>query len=177
MARTDRHRRHDGLSVSRVWSQVRDPMILLLLAAGTLTAVLGDVPDTVIIAAVVVFNTLTGVIQEVRADRAVDALRDLTPSVAHVHRDGVLVELPTDDVVPGDAACAERPATSYPADGVVATSSDLEIDESTMTGEALPVSVGDGDDVTGGTLVTRGKAVGGRSPRPVRTAAWAASRR
>jgi cation transport ATPase len=41
----------------------------------------------------------------------------------------------------------------------VATSSDLEIDESTMTGEALPVAVGDGDDVTGGTLVTRGKAV------------------
>jgi Ca2+-transporting ATPase len=89
---------------------------LLLLAAGTLTAVLGDVPDTVIIAAVVVFNTLTGVIQEVRADRAVDALRDLTPSVAHVHRDGVLVELPTDDVVPGDAASLSA-GDVVPADG------------------------------------------------------------
>jgi P-type Ca2+ transporter type 2C len=133
-------------------------MILLLLAAGTLTAVLHDGPDTIIIAAVVVFNTLTGVVQEVRADRAVAALRQLTPSVAHVLRDGVPVELPTEQVVSGDTVFLTA-GDVVPADGTVATLRDLQIDESTMTGEALPVVLGDGDEVTGGTLVTRGRAV------------------
>ena len=84
---------------ARVLGQVRDPMILLLLGAGALTLALDDVPDSVIIAAVVVFNTLIGVVQEVRADRAIAALSELTTPVAEVVRDGEPCQVPSDQLL------------------------------------------------------------------------------
>jgi P-type Ca2+ transporter type 2C len=77
---------------SRVLDQLRDPMILLLLAAATLTLVLRDWPNTVIIAAVVVFNTAAGLVQQVRAEQAMAALDDLVAPTAVVRRDGAPVE-------------------------------------------------------------------------------------
>ena len=141
---------------ARVWTQVRDPMILLLLAAGTLTAVLRDLPDTLIIAAVVVFNTATGVIQEVRADRAVAALHAMVAPMARVVRDGELCEVAAEEVVPGDLLLLTA-GEVVPADAVLGDAHGLEIDESAMTGESLPVARTAGEEVTGGTLVTRGR--------------------
>ena len=140
-----------------IGTQLRDPMILLLLGAGTLTALLHDVPDTVIIAAVVVFNTVTGVVQEVRADRAVAALRDLAPAHTHAWRDGAVVEVAAADVVPGDRLSLAA-GDVVPADGEVLEARQLQLDESMMTGEAVPVDRGPGEDLDGGTLVTRGRA-------------------
>jgi Ca2+-transporting ATPase len=142
---------------TRVLAQIRDPMILLLLAAGTLTAVLHDVSDSVIIGAVVFFNTVIGVAQEVRADRAIAALDALTMPTAMVIRDGAAVEVSSEDVVPGDLA-ALTAGDVVPADGVVAAARQLEVDQSTMTGESVPVQLADGDAISGGTLVTRGRA-------------------
>lgn len=142
---------------TRVLAQLKDPMILLLIAAGTLTAVLHDVPDTLIIAAVVVFNTLTGVVQEYRADRAVAALAELTTPVARVTRQGVQRELPSDQVVPGDRVSVVA-GDLLPADGVVLAEHDLLVDQSMMTGESEPVAVEAGGPVTGGTLVVNGRA-------------------
>lgn len=142
---------------TRILAQLKDPMILLLLAAGTLTALLHDVPDSVIIGAVVFFNTVIGVVQEVRADRAIAALDALTTPTAVVLRDGVKVEVPGEDVVPGDLAALSA-GDVVPADGVVATARLLEVDQSTMTGESVPVALVDGDPISGGTLVTRGRA-------------------
>jgi Ca2+-transporting ATPase len=132
-------------------------MILLLLAAGTLTAVLHDVPDSVIIAAVVVFNTVIGVVQEVRADHAIAALRALAAPSAQVVRDGITVDVASEDVVPDDLAVLSA-GDVVPADGVVAAARMLEVDQSTMTGESVPVALVEGDEITGGTLVTRGRA-------------------
>jgi Ca2+-transporting ATPase len=143
---------------ARVWSQVRDPMILLLLGAGVLTAALHETANTAIIAAVVVFNTLTGVVQEVRADHAVAALADLTPATSQVRRDGVVTTVPAADLVPGDEVLLAA-GDLVPGDGDLTTARDLEVDESTMTGESLPVPRSTGDPVTGGTLVTRGRGV------------------
>jgi Ca2+-transporting ATPase len=143
---------------TRVWAQVKDPMILLLLAAGTLTFALEDYRDTVIIAAVVVFNTLIGVIQEVRSDRATSALHALTTPLAKVGRDGTIVEISTEQIVPGDSVCLDA-GDVVPADGVLLTARDLQVDQSMMTGESVPVALLDGESVTGGTLVTRGRAV------------------
>ncbi|RYP82691.1 cation-transporting P-type ATPase [Nocardioides guangzhouensis] len=140
-----------------IGTQLRDPMILLLLGAGTLTALLHDLPDTVIIAAVVVFNTVTGVVQEVRADRAVAALRDLAPAHTHAWRDGAVVEVAAADVVPGDRLSLAA-GDVVPADGEVLEARQLQLDESMMTGEAVPVDRGPGEDLDGGTLVTRGRA-------------------
>ncbi|HET8560755.1 MAG TPA: cation-transporting P-type ATPase [Marmoricola sp.] len=141
----------------RVWTQVRDPMILLLLAAGTLTAVLHDLSDTLIIAAVVVFNTATGVVQEVRADRAIAALHAMVAPTARVVRDGEAREVPAEDVVPGDLLLLTA-GEVVPADAVLTSAHGLELDESSMTGESLPVARSGDEEVTGGTLVTRGRA-------------------
>ena len=141
---------------ARVLGQVRDPMILLLLGAGALTLALDDVPDSVIIAAVVVFNTLIGVVQEVRADRAIAALSELTTPVAEVVRDGEPCQVPSDQVVPGDHGLLAA-GDVVPADGVVRTARLLQVDQSAMTGESLPVHLVEGDEITGGTLVTAGR--------------------
>lgn len=141
---------------ARVWAQVRDPMILLLVAAGTLTALLHDVPDTAIIAAVVVFNTATGVVQEVRADRAVAALRAMVTPVAHVVRDGEPRHIAAEEVVPGDVVLLAA-GEVVPADAVLFSAHALQLDESAMTGEAMPVSRREGEEVTGATLVTSGR--------------------
>ncbi len=142
---------------TRVAAQLRDPMILLLLAAGTLTAVLHDFSDSVIIGAVVLFNTVIGVVQEVRADSAVAALASLTTPTAQVIRDGVSVEVSSEDIVPGDVVVLAA-GDVVPADGVVVASRNLEVDQSTMTGESVPVALLEGEAVSGGTLVTRGRA-------------------
>jgi len=143
---------------TRVWAQVKDPMILLLLAAGTLTFALEDFRDTVIIAAVVVFNTLIGVVQEIRSDRAIAALHALTTPLAKVRRDGTILEMSTEEIVPGDSVSLDA-GDVVPADGVLVTARELQVDQSMMTGESVPVMLLDGEKVTGGTLVTRGRAV------------------
>jgi Ca2+-transporting ATPase len=132
-------------------------MILLLLAACTFTVAVGDVADTVIIALVVVVNTATGVAQEVRADRAVAALASLAAPLAHVVRGGVRSDVPAAEVVPGDLLALVA-GDVVPADATVLEVYDLEIDQSAMTGESLPVAARPGDEVWGGTQVTAGRA-------------------
>ena len=80
--------------VSRVRHQLRDPMILLLCGAFVLVVAVGDRPDAAIIAAVVVLNTVIGVVQDVRAQHAVDALSRMAAPVAQVWRDGRLRRAP-----------------------------------------------------------------------------------
>jgi len=143
---------------SRVFEQVRDPMILLLIAATALTTVLRDLPNTTIIVTVVVFNTAAGVIQQVRAERAMVALRKLVAVVSQVRRDGRFVEVESDSIVPGDVVRIAA-GDVVPADGELLEANDLQVDEANLTGESLPVNLVSGADVTGGTLVTRGRAL------------------
>jgi Ca2+-transporting ATPase len=131
-------------------------MILLLLAACAFTVAVGDVADTLIIALVVVVNTATGVTQEVRADRAVAALAALAAPLAHVVRGGVRHDVPTAEVVPGDLLALVA-GDVVPADATVVEAHDLEIDQSAMTGESLPVAAVPSDVVWGGTHVTAGR--------------------
>jgi Ca2+-transporting ATPase len=148
--------RRRGL-LGRVSDQLRDPMILLLMGAATLTATLHDWPDTVIIAMVVVFNTAAGVVQQFRAERAMTALHLLTAPVAHVSRDRELVEIPAEEVVPGDLVHVNA-GDVVPADGWVVVAKQLQVNEANMTGESLPVDLHEEAELTGGTLVTRGRA-------------------
>ena len=139
----------------RVAVQLRDPMILLLLAAAALTTYLRDWPNTAIILVVVVFNTTVGVVQEVRAERAMAALRQLVSPVTHVVRDEVVISVRSEDVVPGDVAVVAA-GDVLPADGRLTEAHDLQVDESRVTGESLPVAKDQDGDVIGGTLVTHG---------------------
>lgn len=142
---------------SRVLRQLRDPMIALLLAAGVVTTWTGDVPDTVIIALVVVLNTALGVVQEWRAQRAVEALAELAAPWAHVLRDGQTVRVPVAAVVPGDVLVLEA-GDIVAADGDLVEAHSVQLEESALTGEALPQDRRVGESVEAGTTVVRGRA-------------------
>ena len=148
--------------VTRVVNQLRDPLLLVLLGAAVLTVVIGDLSDATVIMAVVAANTTVGVVQEIRADRAITALTDLSAPRARVIRDGAEVEVPAADVVPGDLlVLAEGDLVA--ADGEVVSSAALLVDESSLTGESVPVDKGPGADesqdgrVSAGTVVVRGR--------------------
>ncbi|MFI9201590.1 cation-translocating P-type ATPase [Streptomyces sp. NPDC053048] len=146
----------------RVLAQLRDPLILVLLVAMTLTIATGDLVDTSIIGIVIVANSAVGVAQEVRAERAVAALRALSAPVARVLRDGAEREVNIADVVPGDVVLLGE-GDIVPADGCVVEAARLLVDESSLTGESVPVAKETSPDdmsagvVSAGTVVLRGR--------------------
>ncbi|WP_345025020.1 cation-transporting P-type ATPase [Actinomadura keratinilytica] len=165
----------------RVLSQLRDPLILVLLAAAALTLATGDWTDMAVILLVVVVNTAVGVGQEIRADRAISALSELTAPTARVVRDGTQLQVPAADVVVGDLlVLAEGDIVA--ADAAVVEAAALTVDESALTGESVPVhktaaaALGPADTavpeesaVSAGTVVVKGRG------RAVVTATGAAS--
>lgn len=146
-------------SLSRIGDQLRDPMILLLLGACVVVAAVGDLPDAAIILAVVLLNTAIGVVQEVRAANALDALERMAAPEATVVRDRRLVRVPTAEVVPGDQVRLEA-GDIVPADLVLEQAAGVEVDESAMTGESVPVSREGGAELLAGTVLTRGRGLG-----------------
>jgi Ca2+-transporting ATPase len=141
---------------ARVLIQLRDPLILVLLAAAVLTTWTGDLKDTVVIAIVVTANTAVGVAQEVRADRAIAALRELAAPHARVIRDGRELQVPAAEVVPGDHVML-RAGDIVPADGTLSDAKALQLDESALTGESVPVDKEAPGAVFAGPVVTRGR--------------------
>jgi Ca2+-transporting ATPase len=145
----------------RVAAQLRDPMILVLLVAMVLTIATGDHPDAAIIGLVIVANTAVGVVQEVRADEAVAALRQLTAPVAQVIRDGSVVHVDAEDLVPGDAVLLAE-GDIVPADATLVEAVALLVDESSLTGESVPAGKSieaDAATVSAGTVVLHGRGV------------------
>jgi calcium-translocating P-type ATPase len=118
--------------------QVRTPLMWALLAAGGLALALGELADGLVVLAVVVLNTLIGFAQEYRAGRAIAALGALVAEPARVRRDGAWVEIPADEVVPGDVlevAQGDRVA----ADVRLLDAAALRAQEAALTGESQPV--------------------------------------
>jgi P-type Ca2+ transporter type 2C len=144
---------------TRVARQLTDPLVALLLAAAVVTTALGDYPDTIIIALVVVLNTAIGVAQEVRADQAIAALDRLAAPTARVVRDGTDLVIPAADVVRDDLVRLEA-GDIVPADLRLAAAHRLQLDESALTGESLPVPRVAADEAYAGTVVLTGRATG-----------------
>ncbi|GAA4039000.1 cation-translocating P-type ATPase [Nonomuraea soli] len=155
---------------ARAARHLADPLSLLLLVAGLVTlGVLGEIPEGAAILTILLVNVVIGVSQEVRAERAVKALRTLTAPMAKVRRDGMTVRLPAVQVVPGDVielAAGDR----VPADARVVEASALAADEAMLTGESQSAAkraggatdgpLGDRDGALySGTLVVRGSGV------------------
>lgn len=152
---------------ARAAAQLRDPLVLVLLAAAVLTSVTGDLADTAIILVVVVVNTVVGVAQAIRADRAVTALSDLAAPGVRVRRDGIECELNAAELVPGDVVLLVE-GDVVPADACVAEGSALLVDESALTGESMPADKSALDPsgevqpenlLGAGAVVLRGRAV------------------
>ncbi|MFF7765077.1 cation-translocating P-type ATPase [Streptomyces massasporeus] len=145
----------------RVLQQVRDPLILVLLVAAALTIVTGDLSDAAVILLVITVNTVVGVAQEVRAEQAVMALSAMSAPTARVVRDGEERSVPAADVVPGDLVLVAE-GDIVPADGDVLAAASLLADESSLTGESVPVEKSPDSDgargtVSAGTVVVRGR--------------------
>ncbi|WP_102960337.1 cation-translocating P-type ATPase [Mangrovicella endophytica] len=121
-----------------VLSQLKGPLILLLLAAGLLSLAFGDVEDAVFILLVLILNSCIGAAQEWRAEANTAALRSAVPLTARVRRDGVVRSVDASTLVPGDVVILEA-GDRIPADLRIHVASDLQVDEAALTGESLPV--------------------------------------
>jgi Ca2+-transporting ATPase len=134
---------------------LREPMFLLLVVAAAVYLVLGDVREALVLAASVVVILVITVAQEHKAERALEALRDLSSPRALVVRDGERIRIPGAEVVRGDLMLLVE-GDRVPADAGLLEATALLVDESLLTGESLPVEKVAGDIVYSGTLVARG---------------------
>lgn len=119
-------------------AQFKSLLILILLGASALAALIGSYKDATVILAVVVINALVGFYQEYRAERSLAALKSMLPPQARVRRGGVSRQLQADLIVPGDVVLLEA-GDRVPADGRLLMAASFEVDESSLTGESLPV--------------------------------------
>ena len=125
-------------------NQFRSPLVILLLFAMTLSLFLGETTDGVIVLAIVLGSALLGFLQEYQASNAVAKLLAVIQTRVAVLRDGHEVELSQDALVPGDVILLAAGA-AVPADCRILRSTDLFVDESTLTGESYPAEKGAGD--------------------------------
>lgn len=170
----------DGI-VKKFLLQLADPMIIILIVAAVISAVIAVIEketptDVFIIMFVVILNAVLGVIQESKAEKAIEALKEMTAATSKVLRDGKVINVKSEDLVPGDVIVLEA-GDAVPADARIIESNSLKCEEAALTGESVPsekhetvLSAGENGDVPlgdranmiymGSTVVYgRGKAV------------------
>ena len=130
--------------IKRFFQQMGDPMIIILLVAAAISGVLAVVQgesfaDVIIILAVVIINAVLGVYQESKAEKAIEALQQMSAATSKVLRDGKMVTIHSEDLVVGDVVILEA-GDAIPADGRILTSASMKIEEAALTGESVPVS-------------------------------------
>jgi len=128
----------------RFLEELCDPMIIMLLVAAAISGVTAyyegeSFTDVFIILAVVIINAVLGVVQESKAEAAIEALAKMSASTSKVYRDGKLVTLKSEELVPGDVIALEA-GDAVPADARIMESASLKIEESALTGESVPVN-------------------------------------
>jgi Ca2+-transporting ATPase len=158
--------------LQRVISQLNNFVVILLLIAAVVSALLGDYIEAAVIMAIVVLNTILGVVQESRAEEALAALKKMAAPEANVLRDGRRVNIPAPELVPGDIVFLDA-GNFIPADLRLVEAVNMRIDEAALTGESVPVQknaslrlendipIGDRKNTAFmGTMVTYGRGQG-----------------
>ncbi|GHG94460.1 HAD-IC family P-type ATPase [Comamonas sp. JC664] len=160
--------KRDG-PLTLLWRQVNSPFIWVLIASAVLAVIMGKVTDGLVVAAVVVLNTLIGFVQEYRAGKAIESLSRMVPETATVIRAGRKLRVPAAQGVPGDVM-ELAPGDKVPADMRLLSARNLSVEEAALTGESVPAQkavapvpeeaeLGDRASLLfGGTLVTSGSA-------------------
>ena len=155
------------------WAQINDSMIYILIFAAIISAILGEYSDSLIILLVILINATIGIVQESKAEKALEALKQLSTPKAVVKRDKEIIEIPSEDVVVGDIVIIDA-GRYIPADLRLVESANLKIEESAFTGESVPaekdanyliedenVSIGDKHNMAFmSTLATYGRGIG-----------------
>jgi Ca2+-transporting ATPase len=118
--------------------QFKNVLVVILLVAVGLSAFLGHGIEAIAIAVIVLFAVLLGFVQEYRAERAIEALREMAAPIAAVVRDGEEVDIPAREIVPGDLILL-RAGDKVPADGRIVEAINLQAEEAALTGESFPV--------------------------------------
>lgn len=121
------------------WSQINSALIYILIAAAVVSAAVGEISDAVIITTVILLNAVVGVIQESKAEKSLDALKQMTTPHALVKRDGETREIESEKLVPGDIVILDA-GRFVPADLRLIETANLQIEESALTGESVPVA-------------------------------------
>ena len=118
--------------------QFKDFLVVILIVSAIVSGILGDVESAAVILIVITINAVLGTVQTVKAEQSLKSLKKLSGPMAKVLRDGVVVQIPTREIVVGDIVLLE--AGDYvPADGRIVENASLKIDESALTGESLGV--------------------------------------
>ena len=131
--------------LQRFLTQLKDPMLIILMIAAAVSALTGmlsgesEWAEVIIIIAVVLLNAILGVIQESKAEAAIEALQTMTAATCKVIRDGKQIVLHSDELVPGDIVVLEA-GDAVPADGRIIENASLKIEEAALTGESVPVN-------------------------------------
>ena len=130
--------------IRRFLEQLSDPMIIILLFAAAISGVLAVVEnesftDVIIILAVVIINAVLGVYQESKAEKAIEALQEMSAATSRVLREGRIFTVHSEDLVVGDVILLEA-GDAVPADARILESASLQVEEAALTGESVPVT-------------------------------------
>ncbi len=130
--------------IARFLEQLADPMIIILIIAAVISGVLGVIEnegltDTIIIMAVVLINAILGVYQESKAEKAIEALQEMSAATSKVLRNGEIHVIKSEDLVVGDIIHLEA-GDAVPADARILESASLKVEEAALTGESVPVT-------------------------------------
>ena len=131
----------DGM-IKKFFKSLMDPMIIMLLAAAAISAVTAAISgdsftDVFIILFVVIINTILGMIQESKAEHAIDSLMEMTKASSKVIRDGTIKNVKSEDLVVGDVIVLEA-GDAIPADCRILESFSMKVEEAALTGESIP---------------------------------------
>lgn len=144
--------------ISIFLSQLKNPLVFVLLGASVVTILIGHMNDAFIILIAVFINTILGFVQENRTSNSLSALKKFISIKATVLRDGERLQIDTKEIVPGDIVFLNR-GDKIPADGILISTNRFSSNEAVLTGESLPINKNVDDKVFMGTTVSSGQAV------------------
>ena len=127
----------------RFMMQLADPMIIILIAAAVISGITSfysgeSFADVIIILAVVIINAILGILQESKAEKAIEALQEMSAATSKVLRDGKITNVKSEELVVGDVVILEA-GDSVPADGRIIECASMKVEEAALTGESVPV--------------------------------------
>jgi P-type Ca2+ transporter type 2C len=122
---------------AKIFKQLKDFLVIILIVASVVSGLVGEISDAIVILAIVIVNAVLGVVQEGKAEKALDALKKMSAPNARVYRDGHIEIIQAKNLVPGDIVLIEA-GDSIPADLRIFESANLKVEEASLTGESVP---------------------------------------